>query len=98
MQTEADDLTDRLRGLGIGPESVVGILMEHSPELIVAILGVLQAGAAYLPIDPTLPRERIAYMLEDSRARLLLTKESVASALPDRCPESLFLNVHLPAP
>lgn len=91
MQTEADNLSGRLRGLGIGPESIVGILMEHSPELIVAILGVLQSGAAYLPIDPTLPRERIAYMLEDSHARLLLTKESLASALPERHPELLLV-------
>src|SRR6266700_2551950 len=66
MLTEADALARRLRDLGIGPESVVAVLMEHSPELIVAILGVLRSGAAYLPIDPTLPQERIAYMLEDS--------------------------------
>ena len=94
MQAEADDLAQHLRSLGIGPESVVGITMEHSPELIVAILGVLQSGAAYLPVDPTLPQERIAYMLEDSQACLLITKESVASSLPARHPRMLSLNLN----
>ena len=93
LQTEAAALAQRLQGLAVGPESVVGIMMEHSPELIVAILAVLQSGAAYLPIDPTLPQERIGYMLEDSHARLLLTKESVASSLPARHPELLSLKI-----
>ncbi|HEY2391524.1 MAG TPA: amino acid adenylation domain-containing protein [Candidatus Angelobacter sp.] len=92
MLTEADRLARQLRDRGIGPESIVAILMEHSPELIVAILGVLRAGAAYLPIDPTLPQERIAYMLEDSHARLLLTKESFVSSLSSRHPELLLVN------
>jgi amino acid adenylation domain-containing protein len=98
MQAEADDLARRLRSLGIGPESVVGIMMEHSPELIVAILGVLLSGAAYLPVDPTLPQERIAYMLEDSQARLLLTKESLASSLPARHPQMLSLDLNWESP
>lgn len=91
MLTEADGLAHRLRDLGIGSESVVAIMMEHSPELIVAILGVLRSGAAYLPVDPTLPQERIAYMLEDSRARVLLTKESSVPSLPARRPELLLV-------
>jgi amino acid adenylation domain-containing protein len=89
--TEADGLALHLRDLGIGPESVVAILMEHSPELIVAIFGVLRSGAAYLPMDPTLPQERMAYMLEDSHARLLLTKESFVPTLPACCPELLLV-------
>ena len=91
MLTEADGLACQLRDLGIGPESVVAIMMEHSPELIAAILGVLRAGAAYLPMDPTLPQERIAYMLEDSRARLLLTKESFVPSLPAHRPELVLV-------
>lgn len=91
MFTEADDLARHLRGLDVGPESVVGILMEHSPELIVAILGVLRSGAAYLPIDPTLPQERIAYILKDSGARLLLTRESFVASLPASRPELLLV-------
>ncbi len=91
MLTESDGLAHRLSDFGIGPESVVAILMEHSPELIVAILGVLCSGAAYLPIDPTLPQERISYMLEDSQACLLLTKESFVPSLPVRRPEFLLV-------
>ena len=91
MLTEADGLARQLHDLGIGPESVVAILMEHSLELIVAILGVLRSGAAYLPIDPTLPQERIAYMLEDSRARLLITKDALVASLPARRPELLLV-------
>jgi amino acid adenylation domain-containing protein len=91
MLTEAEGLAQYLRDLGIGPESVVAILMEHCPELIVAILGVLRSGAAYLPIDPTLPQERISYMLEDSHARLLLTKKSFVPSLPERRPELLLV-------
>ncbi len=91
MLTEADGLAHQLRDLGIGPESIVAVLMEHSPELIVAILGVLRSGAAYLPMDPTLPQERMAYMLEDSHARLLLTKESLVPSLPVRRPELLLV-------
>ncbi len=91
MLREADSLARHLRDRGIGPESIVAILMEHSPELIVSILGVLRSGAAYLPIDPALPKERIAYMLEDSHARLLLTKESFVPSLPARRPELLLV-------
>jgi non-ribosomal peptide synthetase component F len=91
MLTEAEGLARHLRDLGIGPESVVGILMEHSPELIVAILGVLRSGAVYLPIDPNLPQQRIAYMLEDSHAHLLLTKDSFVASLPASRPELLLV-------
>lgn len=91
MLTEGDSLAHQLSDLGIGPESVVAILMEHSPELIVAILGVLRSGAAYLPIDPTLPQERIAYLLEDSHARVLLTKEFFIPSLPAHRPELLLV-------
>ena len=91
LLNEADGLTRQLRDLGIGPESVVAIQMEHSLELITAILGVLRSGAAYLPVDPTLPPERIAYMLEDSHARLLLTKECFVPSLPARRPELLLV-------
>lgn len=63
-----------LRAKGVKPDSIVGILAERSLEMIVAILGVLKAGGAYLPIDPDYPEERISHMLEDSRAVILLTQ------------------------
>src|SRR3982751_943271 len=72
----------RLRRLGVGPESVVGLCVERSPEMVIGMLAVLKAGGAYLPLDPVYPRERLALMLEDSGARVLLTRESLAASLP----------------
>jgi amino acid adenylation domain-containing protein len=65
-------LARRLRALGVGPEAVVGIAVEPSPALVVALLAVLEAGGAFLPLDPALPVERRAFMVQDSGAALLL--------------------------
>jgi amino acid adenylation domain-containing protein len=64
-----------LRGLGLGPEVLVGICMERSLDMVVAMLGVLEAGAAYLPLDPAYPTERLDFMLADSAAPVVLTQE-----------------------
>jgi amino acid adenylation domain-containing protein len=72
-----------LKGLGVGPETLVGILMERSLEMVVALLGVLKAGAAYLPLDPAYPQERLQFMIEDAGASVLLSQERVASFLPE---------------
>jgi amino acid adenylation domain-containing protein len=75
----ANRIANRLREQGVGPGTLVGILMEKSLDLVPTVLGVMKAGAAYLPLDPAYPPERIAFMLEDARPRLLLAhKESVA--------------------
>jgi amino acid adenylation domain-containing protein/non-ribosomal peptide synthase protein (TIGR01720 family) len=66
----------------VGPEVVVGLAMERSPSLIVAMLGVLKAGGAYLPLDLSYPRERVRYMLEDSRVGVVLTGEGADAVLP----------------
>lgn len=60
--------------MGVGPGRLVGVMMERSPEMIVAILGVMKAGAAYLPLDPAYPQDRLRYMLEDSGVSVLLTQ------------------------
>jgi amino acid adenylation domain-containing protein len=75
-------LAARLRDLGIGPESIVGLCAERSPEMIVGLLAILEAGGAYLPLDPAYPPERLAYMLRDSGARLLLAQERLLAKLP----------------
>ncbi len=77
LNERANRLAHTLRKKGIGKEQIVGILMPASIDMMTAILGVLKAGAAYLPIDPGYPAERIQYMLEDSRAVLLLTNDQI---------------------
>jgi hypothetical protein len=83
LNRRANQLAHYLRSLGVGPEVLVGILLERSVELIVGILGVLKAGGAFVPIDPNYPQERIDYMLTDAGVSVLLTQhESIVGAGP----------------
>ena len=77
-------LAHRLRELGCGPESRIAVALERSPELMVALLATLESGAAYVPLDPDYPRERLAFMLEDARPSVLLTSEALLPYLPSR--------------
>ncbi|SFJ64648.1 non-ribosomal peptide synthetase [Thermoflavimicrobium dichotomicum] len=83
LNERANQLAHYLRSMEVGPEVLVGICMERSTDLIVGLLGILKAGGAYVPLDPAYPKERIAYMLEDSRVKVLLTQEKLLSELPD---------------
>jgi amino acid adenylation domain-containing protein len=78
LNGRANQLAHYLRSLGVGPETVVGLCLEPSLEMMVGLLGILKAGGAYLPIEPTLPQERVAYLLEDTGADLLLTTGQLA--------------------
>jgi pristinamycin I synthase 3 and 4 len=82
LNERANQLAHFLIGGGVGPEDIVAILLEPSPELIVALLGVLKSGAAYLPLDPETPQNRLAYMLADADARLVISQESFRNVLP----------------
>ncbi|HEX8150237.1 MAG TPA: amino acid adenylation domain-containing protein [Pyrinomonadaceae bacterium] len=82
LDAKADALARRLRALGVGPEARVGVMMERSPELVVALLGVLKAGGAYVPLDPQYPARRLAFMLEDARVAALLTERALLDTLP----------------
>jgi non-ribosomal peptide synthetase component F len=75
LEQRANQVAHYLQGQGIGAESVVGILLERSLELVVCLLGVLKAGAAYLPLDAGYPEARLSYMLADAGVQLLLTEE-----------------------
>jgi amino acid adenylation domain-containing protein len=77
-----DRLAGRLRGLGVGPDVAVGVLMERSAELVVALLGILKAGGGYLPLDPELPQERLAWMIGEARGPVLLAQERLLPLLP----------------
>jgi amino acid adenylation domain-containing protein len=84
LNRRANQLAHRLRDLGVGPDVVVGILVERSPAMIVALLGVLKAGGAYLPLDPAHPFKRNQFMLQDTEAFLLLTQHRFSSHLPGK--------------
>ncbi|MFI5756581.1 amino acid adenylation domain-containing protein [Streptomyces sp. NPDC051569] len=73
-------LAARLRAAGAGPDAPVAVLLDRSPEAVVAVLATLKAGAAYLPLDPGYPSDRVAYMLADSGARLLLSRKDLAES------------------
>ncbi|HYH79663.1 MAG TPA: amino acid adenylation domain-containing protein, partial [Longimicrobium sp.] len=81
MDAHAERLARRLRAAGVGPETVVALSVERSLESPVALLGVLKAGGAYLPLDPSYPPERLRYMLEDSRAGVLLTERAIGGEM-----------------
>ena len=70
----ANQLAHHLRSLGVGPEVVVGLCVERSPAMLVGLIGILKAGGAYLPLDPSYPPERLAFMLEDAGAPVLVTQ------------------------
>jgi amino acid adenylation domain-containing protein len=80
LNVRANRLAHYLRSLGVGPEITVGLCLERSPEMVVALLGILKAGGAYVPLDPQYPRERLAFMLEDARVRVLITEQGLVEA------------------
>ncbi|MDT3777026.1 amino acid adenylation domain-containing protein [Nitrospira sp. MA-1] len=81
LLARANQVAQTLRAEGIGPECLVGIAMQRSLDLVVGLLGILQAGAAYVPLDPTYPAERLAFMLADSQVAGLLTHEALVASL-----------------
>jgi len=82
LDARANRLAHHLIALGIGPETLVGVCLERSPALIVGLLGILKAGGAYVPLDPNYPPARLAFMLADTQAPVLLTQEALLGQLP----------------
>ena len=83
LNARANQLARRLRTLGVGPDSVVAISVVRSLEMVVGILGVLKAGGAYVPLDPAYPKERLEFMIADSRPAIFLTHSHLVKDLPD---------------
>jgi amino acid adenylation domain-containing protein len=88
LNRRANQLAHYLRSLGAGPDVRVGIMLERSFEMVIAVLGVLKSSAAYVPLDPTLPRERLNFMVADSQCAIILTSESLAASGTDLFQES----------
>ena len=91
LDQRANVLARQLRQRGVGPDAVVGVCMERSVELVVALLGVLKAGGAYAPLDPDYPAERLAFMLQDASPAVLLLQRRLADRLPEHSAQILFL-------
>jgi amino acid adenylation domain-containing protein len=92
LNASADRLARRLRARGVGPDVLVGLCVERSAEVVVGILGVLKAGGAYVPLDPAYPQERLAFMLEDSGASVLLTQRHLLPLLTSYSGEVVCLD------
>ena len=81
LDARSNQLARLLLQKGAGPEILIGLCMERSLEMVVALLGILKAGAAYVPLDPSYPRDRIKYVLDDARVRLLITQAPLVRSL-----------------
>jgi amino acid adenylation domain-containing protein len=82
LNERSNQLARKLDSLGAGPDMLVGVCMERSLEMVVSLLGILKSGAAYVPIDPSYPKDRLAYMMEDASPSVLLTQEKFRGELP----------------
>lgn len=84
LNQRANQLAHYLRSMGVGPESLVGICLERSLEMVVGLLGILKAGGSYVPLDPAYPRDRLALMIEDSQLPLLLTQRALCDQFSEQ--------------
>ena len=92
LNVRANRLAWHLRELGVSPEVLVGIFADRSLEMLVALFAVLKAGGAYVPLDPEYPPDRIRFMIEDSQARVVLTRNSLLPRLPDTAAQTICLD------
>ena len=84
LNRKANQVAHRLRSVGVGPESLVGICMERSLALVASLLGILKAGAAYVPFDPSYPQDRLNFLMQDAEVPVLLIHESLRSKFHSR--------------
>lgn len=92
LNNHANQLAHHLRSLGVGPEIIVGIFMERSFEMLIAIYGILKAGGAYMPLDPEYPAERVAYMIKEAQPTVILTQKHLSASLPENGSKAICLD------
>ncbi|KAB8321062.1 non-ribosomal peptide synthetase [Tolypothrix campylonemoides VB511288] len=92
LNSRANQLAHYLQLLGVEPDVLVGICVERSLNMVIGLLGILKAGAAYVPLDPTYPQERLAYMLEDSQVPVLLTQQQLLVSVPQHNAQVVLLD------
>ena len=83
LNGRANRLARCLKELGVGPEVLVGVLVERSLEMVASLLAVLKAGGAYVPLDPAYPKERLAFMLEDAKVGIVLSQRKCANLVSE---------------
>lgn len=91
---EATRLSNHLRELGVTPGTAVGIFHERTSQLLVSVLAVLQTGASYVPLDPSYPKDRVAFMIEDSALPYIITHEKIVSELPPHQARLILTDAH----
>ncbi|MEP0752181.1 amino acid adenylation domain-containing protein [Trichocoleus sp. Lan] len=92
LNARANQIAHHLQELGVKPEVVVGICVERSLEMVIGILGILKAGGAYLPLDPAMPTERLALMLQDAQVSVLVTTQDLVNKFSDEARQIVCLN------
>ena len=92
LNRRANQLAHHLTGLGVGPNVLVGLCAKRSPEMLIGLLGILKAGATYVPMDPDYPKERLQYILEDSETSIVLTQDSLVEGLPSFAGKAICLD------
>jgi amino acid adenylation domain-containing protein len=92
LNQRANQLAYHLRKLGVGPDVLVGVCVERSLEMVVGLLGILKAGGAYVPLDPAFPEERLAFMMEDSQLKVIVTQRSLLRCLPAHNAQAICLD------
>ena len=92
LNAQANQLARHLRQLGVGPDRLVGVMLERSDAMVIALLAVVKAGGAYVPLDPAYPDDRLAHMLADSTPVIVLTQASLSARLPDPAQAHLALD------
>ncbi len=96
VNQRANQLAHYLRASCVGPNVLVGLCIERSPEMVIGLLGILKAGGAYVPLDPTYPSERLAFMVEDAQAPILVMQQHLMTKLPTCTTRTICLDADAP--